>query len=120
MSERINIEEYLERYSPQMRELAEKLRDTILEMFPDMDEVIKWNNLVYKNNRYICAILIHNAHINLEFWLGTELKDPEKRLDGTGKRMRHLKISDESEIDTEYIRILIEESIELNDANLKN
>ncbi len=116
MPERVNIDEYLEKYSPEMSELAEKLRNLILDMFPYMDEVIKWNNLVYEINGYVCAILIHKAHINLEFWRGAELKDPKNRLEGTGKKMRHLKIRDESEIDAEYIKILVEESIKLKNS----
>jgi len=118
MPEKIKIEEYLEKYSPQMSKIAVKLRNLILEMFPSMEELIKWNNLVYRMNGYVCAILIHKAHINLEFWRGAELKDPENRLEGTGKKMRHLKISDESEIDAQYIKNLIKESIALNDSNL--
>lgn len=114
MSKRANVDEYLEKYNPQMSEIALKLRNLILEMFPDMNEAIKWKNLVYKKKGYVCAILIHKAHINLEFWRGTELQDPENLLEGTGKKLRHVKIKSESDIDAEYIKKLIEESIGIN------
>ncbi len=114
MAERVNINEYLDKYNPEMGKIAMKLRSLILEMFPDMNEVIKWKNLVYENNGHVCAILIHKAHINLEFMRGTEIKDPENLLEGTGKKMRHIKIKEESDIDSEYIKNLIEESIQLN------
>ena len=74
MPERTNIDEYLEKYKAEMSSLALKLRNVILEMFPDMNEVIKWKNLVYEKNGYVCAIIIHKNHINLEFWRGAELQ----------------------------------------------
>jgi hypothetical protein len=117
MPERVNINEYLEKYNSEMSALALKLRNLILEMFPDMDEIIKWKNLVYEKNGYVCAILIHKNHVNLEFWRGTELQDPKSLLEGTGKKLRHVKIKAMSEIDNDYIKKLLEESIELNKSN---
>jgi hypothetical protein len=117
MPERVKIEEYLEKYNPEMSVFALKLRNIILEMFPDMNENIKWNNLVYEKNGYVCAILIHKNHVNLEFWRGTEIQDPKNLLEGTGKKMRHIKIESESQINKEYIKKFIEESIEINLSN---
>ncbi|MDI6723684.1 MAG: DUF1801 domain-containing protein [Methanobacterium sp.] len=117
MPERVDIDEYLDKDNPKMNKVALKLRNLILEMFPDMNEVIKWKNLVYEKEGYVCAILIHKAHINIEFWRGTEFQDPENRLEGTGKKLRHIKIKSESDIDVEYIKKLIQESIELNILN---
>lgn len=117
MPERVTINEYLEKYNSEMGTLALKLRNLILEMFPDMDEIIKWKNLVYEKNGYVCAILIHENHVNLEFWRCTELQDPKNLLEGTGKKLRHIKIKTESEINDEYIKKLLEESIELNKLN---
>ena len=79
MPERANIDEYLEEYNPEMSKIALKLRSLILKMFPEINEIIKWKNLVYELNGYVCAILIHKAHINLEFWKGTELQDRQGR-----------------------------------------
>ena len=117
MPERANIDEYLEKYAIEISKIALKLRNLILKLFPDMDEIIKWKNLVYQKNGYVCAILIHKNHVNLEFWHGTELEDPKNLLEGTGKKMRHIKVTDESTIDAEYIKILIGESSELNKSS---
>lgn len=35
---------------------------------------------------------IYTAHANVGFFLGAELKDPARLLEGTGKRMRHVKL----------------------------
>jgi hypothetical protein len=34
----------------------------------------------------------HRAHVNLGFFRGTDLPDPGGRLEGAGKRLRHLKV----------------------------
>ena len=55
--------------------------------------------------------------MNLEFWRGTELQDPKSLLEGTGKKLRHVKIKAMSEIDDAYIKKLLEESIERTKSN---
>ena len=42
---RINLDQYLLKYDEEMGSLARDLRNMILELVPDMDEVIKWKNL---------------------------------------------------------------------------
>ena len=37
-------------------------------------------------------ILPHSAWVNLGFYRGTDLPDPEGLLEGTGARMRHVKV----------------------------
>src|SRR3954453_4094435 len=39
------------------------------------------------------------AHVNVGFFRGAEIDDPERLLEGTGKFMRHVKLRPESEID---------------------
>ena len=83
---RINLDQYLSKYDKEMGSLARDLRNMILEQVPDMDEVIKWKNLFYEKKGFVCAIVIHKDHVNLQFARGTELEDPEGILEGTGKK----------------------------------
>lgn len=39
------------------------------------------------------------AHVNVGFFRGAELADPESLLEGTGKLMRHVKLSPERDVD---------------------
>ena len=48
------------------------------------------------------------AHVNVGFFQGAELDDPESLLVGTGKFMRHIKLSPGSDVDADAIRALIE------------
>jgi hypothetical protein len=48
------------------------------------------------------------AHVNVGFFRGSELDDPARLLEGTGKRMRHVKLRPGSEVDAAALTRLIE------------
>lgn len=47
------------------------------------------------------------AHVNVGFFRGAELPDPHRLLEGTGKRMRHVKLRPERAVDDEALAALI-------------
>jgi hypothetical protein len=48
------------------------------------------------------------AHVNVGFFLGAQLADPARLLEGTGKNMRHVKLRPGAEIDGEALGALIQ------------
>ena len=48
-----------------------------------------------------------NAHINVGFFHGAELDDPDRILEGTGKFMRHVKIRPEIGVDEKALEALL-------------
>lgn len=48
-----------------------------------------------------------NAHVNVGFFRGAEIPDPNGLLEGTGKFMRHVKLRPESEVDAGALLKLI-------------
>ena len=48
------------------------------------------------------------AHVNVGFFRGAELPDPDGLLEGTGKFMRHVKLRPDRDIDATALRELIE------------
>ncbi len=48
------------------------------------------------------------AHVNVGFFRGAELADPERLLEGTGKFMRHVKLKPQSDVDATSLMTLIE------------
>jgi hypothetical protein len=48
------------------------------------------------------------AHVNVGFFRGAELADPDRLLEGTGKFMRHVKLGPEREVDATAVKRLIE------------
>jgi len=47
-------------------------------------------------------------HVNVGFFLGAQLVDPDGLLEGNGKFMRHVKLRPEREVDTRSLMKLIE------------
>ncbi len=111
---RINLDQYLSKYDGKIGSLARDLRNMILEQVPDMDEVIKWKNLFYEKKGFVCAIVIHKDHVNLQFARGTEIDDPEGILEGTGKKIRHVKINNNKEINSDKLKNMVIEAVNLN------
>ena len=77
---------------PRVGEIAIRLRELIQEAAPGLQETVKWGMPTYMKNGNICAIDAYSQHVNLQFYKGTNLKDPDKLLEGTGKDLRHVKI----------------------------
>jgi hypothetical protein len=48
------------------------------------------------------------AHVNVGFFRGAEIADPEHLLEGTGKFMRHVKLRPESQVNATALMTLIE------------
>ena len=47
------------------------------------------------------------AHVNVGFFYGAMLKDPAWLLEGDGKRMRHVKLRPDQDLDADALRALI-------------
>jgi hypothetical protein len=48
------------------------------------------------------------AHVNVGFFRGAEIADPDGLLEGTGKFIRHVKLRPERDVDATALRELIE------------
>ena len=48
------------------------------------------------------------SHINVGFFYGAMLDDPARLLEGSGKRMRHVKLQPDSDLDAQSLRNLID------------
>ena len=59
------------------------------------------------------------AHVNVGFFRGAELADPEGLLEGTGKFMRHVKLRPERDVDATTLMKLIETAYTDMKARLK-
>jgi hypothetical protein len=55
-----------------------------------------------------CYVNAFTAHVNVGFFQGASLKDPARLLEGTGKRMRHVKLRWAQPVAEEALGALIE------------
>ena len=87
--------------STTLRPLCEHLRATIRELHPQCVEVVWPRQKIAsfgvgpkKMTEHYCYLQLHATHVNLGFYRGAELPDPQRLLDGTGKALRHVKLTE--------------------------
>jgi hypothetical protein len=97
------------------RELAYQLRKLVAEVMPNVVEV-PWPKMRMasygvgpkKKSEHFCYISVQKDDVNLGFYYGAELPDPEELLQGTGKLLRHVKIRELKAIRRRALRRLLE------------
>ena len=96
---------YFAEQSPDKRALLEKLRALVNKAVPDADVSIKWGVPFYqRNGKNVCALASFKDHVGINFFAPPEvLVDPEKKLEGSGKANRMLKVRSADDIDTASI-----------------
>jgi hypothetical protein len=82
-----------------LQPIARRLREIVLEVDPAAVEVVRLGDRAAtyglgpkKMSEGYCYVLPYKAWVNLGFYAGAELPDPEGLLEGTGARLRHVKI----------------------------
>jgi hypothetical protein len=106
-------------YSNKHSAIEDKLRKIILSVSDDISETVKWGWPTFMCNRNFYNIVQYKNHVNLHFFNGTRMEDPENRLVGTGKGMRHLSFKTVGDIDESYIRKLVKSAIKYNNRERK-
>src|SRR5437868_12877735 len=97
------------------RELAYQLRKLVAEILPKVVEV-PWPKMRMasygvgpkKKSEHFCYIAAQKNDVNVGFYYGAELPDPEELLQGAGKLLRHVKIRESKAIRSRALRRLLE------------
>lgn len=66
------------------------------------------------------SVNVFQAHAAVSFFRGADLKDPIGLLEGTGRRMRHVKVRPSTPIDAKALGVLIQQSYEDVKAQLRD
>lgn len=62
------------------------------------------------NGAAFAYVNVFRTHVNVGFFLGSDLDDPAALLDGTGRRMRHVKLRPHGPVDALALQQLIEDA----------
>lgn len=106
---------FLAKYTPEIRRLAENALATMRRRFPGAVEMVydNYNALVIgfgptdRASEAIFSIVLYPRQVNLCFLQGAKLRDPEKRLRGTGKQVRNIILEDAATLDEPGVTALI-------------
>lgn len=91
------------------------MREVVLGVDNEIVEEFKWNQPTYERDGMICYFTAEADYLRFGFWRGTGLRDPDALLEGTGERMRHVKIHDEGDVREDLFREWIREAVSLNE-----
>jgi len=113
------IDRFLEAYNPDIRGLTNQVRALIPSVTPDADENLKvgWKVIWYgfgpKMPDQFAVVMPTRNHVGLGFAYGSDLPDPKGKLEGSGKRMRHVKLRTAADVADPAIAALVRAQVAL-------
>jgi hypothetical protein len=116
----MTVDELLAPYTQEVRAIAEKTRALVLEVLPGAVEQVDPADklLAYgtglKMAQQVFYIAAFKAHVNLGIMRATELSDPHGLLEGTGKKLRHVKLRRLEDVDRPGLRELMDVAVKHN------
>lgn len=110
MSKIVEVDEYIKKAPTQHSETLKKLRNLILETVPQSQELFKWGQPVYATEKNYAYLKSTKNHVNLGFFNFDKISDTNNLLEGTGKSMRHIKITDIDNVDVNTLKNIIKQA----------
>ena len=101
-----DIDAWLDESTPAVRATARAARALVHAVLPDVAETAARgdNGIGFGARQYgadgwgIAALSVHRGWVNLGFFRGVELPDPMGLLGGSGKRLRHVKLTSAADV----------------------
>ena len=108
------VDAYIQSLPADKGEIVTALRALVRAAAPKASESIKWAQPVYEVSGPVVWIKAHKQHVNVGFWRGAELPDPQGLLEGDGDRMRHVKLTSLKDIKKGALTAFIKAAVKLN------
>jgi hypothetical protein len=111
------FERFLASSRPAVADVALAVRRAVVDRLPG---AVEWfdpgNKLLALGTKrsmpdLLFAIMPHTAHVNLQLFDGVDLPDPSGRIEGTGKRARHVKVRSAAEAEAPWLVAAIEAQV---------
>ena len=97
------------------------LRRLIHEADPDITEDWKWDTAVFTHKGNVCAISPFKDKVNINFFKGASMKDPNKLFNAglDAKATRAIDFSEGDALDEAKMKALVKEAVDFNLAGGK-
>lgn len=109
------FDDLMARVDPKIEQICRRLRDLILRLDPGAVEVVRLGDNAAsfglgpkKMSEAYAYIMPKSTYVNLGFYNGAALADPAALIEGTGKRLRHVKIRSIEDVARPAVRQLLE------------
>ncbi len=104
-----DVTNFIDNASEEQREVLEALRALVFEKSPKVKEQFKWGRPVYGLEKDFCYLKTAKKYVTLGFFDFDKIKTNKDLLEGTGKQMRHIKVSQLTDIAERKLGSMIEE-----------
>jgi len=108
------VDAYIQEAPSEHQDTLRALRVLIFEAVPATKESFKWKQPVYATEKDYVYLKANKGHINLGFFNFEKIENPAYPLEGTGKRMRHIKIKNMADFDREALKEMIVRASKFN------
>ncbi len=116
-SSQAEVDELFRRLPASYARVAAELRHTIRGCAPALTETVKWNNPFWVGRAPVVCLQCYPDHVNLGFLRGAELARVHPELEGTGKAMRHLKVTTVAGARSLRLKRLVRDAVRLDAAD---
>lgn len=114
MGKYASVDDYIANVEPTLRPIVTELRDVVQRAAPAATETVKWSQPTYEHNGPFCYIKAFKSHVNLGFWRGKALDDPDGLVQSGGDVMGHIRFEAEHEVHECNLDPLIRQAMQLN------
>jgi Domain of unknown function (DU1801) len=114
-----DLDPLLDAHSPDVRSIFLALRDLVRDVMPDATEQLDLPDRLLafgfgppggvRIRGLAIALIPHAVHVNVQLADGALLDDPSRIVEGTGKRIRHVKCRSLEDVARPALRELLEE-----------
>jgi hypothetical protein len=109
----------LAEHSPEVRAIFDAASNLVRDVLPDANEQLDLPDHLLafgfgppggtRMRDLAVALIPHRAHVNVQLADGALLDDPTGIVEGTGKRIRHVKCRSRDDVDRPALRSLLEQ-----------
>jgi hypothetical protein len=110
---------FLAKFTPEVAAQAEAIRNVMRRRYPTANELVydNYNALAIgycpteRTSEVIFSVAVYPRWVTLFFYQGKGLPDPERRLEGSGNQVRHMRIDSPDVFDDPAVRALMDEAV---------
>jgi hypothetical protein len=95
---------YIEGAPEEQRRIMETVRKLVHATVKEVREDFKWGRPIFATAKDFAYFKTAKAHVTFGFMQAGKLDDPDGRLEGTGKDMRHIKLRTLSDVDATLLK----------------
>lgn len=110
------IDLYVARENPSLVRVLDAIRSLVRKVIPEATEAMNpWGVPVFEWNGPLFYVRVGKKHVTFGFSRGSAIKDPARLLEGEGRNLRHIKISDIAQTRDPNLKNLLLQAKALND-----